>query len=211
MGGREGAWEGRSASDGGELCHCAPLRSGDAGGGRGIAKFQPVQKLAQPLPTGVDGHEAAPAPAARAQENVDREHPPHQGRPGEASGPGRGRALGLWRRRASGRSTAEVGVPGRVRDHFGAQPGAGGQDAVEPEQGKPGRGDEHAEHFDQRQGIEQQVRRAVAAGVGQLVEELPPGALRQSLQRQRALRSASTAAAIRRTPGPMESSRSWPS
>ena len=67
---------------------------GDAGGGRGIAEPEPVQEIAQPRPTGVDGHDAAPAPAAAAQQNVDLEHPPHQGRPGEASGPGRGTARG---------------------------------------------------------------------------------------------------------------------
>jgi hypothetical protein len=42
--------------------------------------------------------------------------------------------------------------------------GAGGQDAVEAEQVKPGRGDEDAELLDELQGIEEQVRRAVAAG-----------------------------------------------
>src|SRR5262245_360459 len=61
----------------------------------------------------------------------------------------------------------------------------GGQDAMGGEQVKPGRGDEHAELLDELQRIEQQVRGAVAARVRQLIEELPPGALRQSLQRQR--------------------------
>ena len=54
-----------------------------------------------------------------------------------------------------------------------------------PEQVKPGRRDEDAELLDELQGIEQQVRGAVPARVGQLIEQLPPGALRQALQRQR--------------------------
>ena len=51
-------------------------------------------------------------------------------------------------------------------DHGGAKLGAGGQDAVEPEQVKPGRGDEDAELLDQLQRIQQQVRGAVPAGRG---------------------------------------------
>jgi hypothetical protein len=51
------------------------------------AEAEPVQEIAQPPPLRVDGHNATAAAAAAAQENVDLEHPPHQGRPGEASGP----------------------------------------------------------------------------------------------------------------------------
>ena len=46
---------------------------------RRLAEPEPVQQLEQPLPTRVDGHDAALAPAARAHENVEREHPPQQG------------------------------------------------------------------------------------------------------------------------------------
>jgi hypothetical protein len=50
--------------------------------GRGYGEGQEsVQEIVQALPTGVDGHDTAAAAAAGAQQNVEVEHPPHQGRP----------------------------------------------------------------------------------------------------------------------------------
>ena len=45
------------------------------------AEPKAVQEIAQPVPTGVDGHDTAAAATAAAQQNVDLEHSPHQGRP----------------------------------------------------------------------------------------------------------------------------------
>jgi hypothetical protein len=44
---------------------------------RRLAEPEPVKEIAQPLPTGVDGHDAAAAATAAAQQNIDLEHPPH--------------------------------------------------------------------------------------------------------------------------------------
>jgi hypothetical protein len=131
----------------------------------------------------------------------------------QSSGTGGGTAPGLWRRRAWRLSTAELGVPARAGDHVGAKLGAGGQDAVDPEQVKPGRGNEDAELLDQLQRIEQQVRRAVAARVGPLVQELPPGALRQALWGQGRAQQVAAGMIVqrptgdKRTPASAEASR----
>jgi hypothetical protein len=53
---------------------------------------------------------------------------------------------------------------------------------MRPQQMEPGSGDEHTEFRDELQRIEYQMRRAVAAGVRQHVQELPAGALRQPVQ-----------------------------
>src|SRR5215468_7537481 len=42
------------------------------------AEPKAVQEIAQPLPTGVDGHDTAAAATAAAQQNVDLEHSPQQ-------------------------------------------------------------------------------------------------------------------------------------
>ena len=60
-------------------------------------------------------------------------------------------------------SPAALGVPARARDHVGAKLGAGGQDPVEPEQVKPGRGDQRAKFLDELHGIQEQMRGAIAA------------------------------------------------
>jgi hypothetical protein len=94
-------WKGRPGPEGDGfdnegLCHSGrveirkSLRRREA---RGLAEAAPVQEIAQPRPTGVNGHNTASAAAAAAQQNVELEHPPHQGRPGEPSGPDKG---GLW-------------------------------------------------------------------------------------------------------------------
>jgi hypothetical protein len=55
---------------------------------------------------------------------------------------------------------------------------------MKPQQMEPGSGDEHTELLNELQRIEYQMRGAVAAGVKQLVQELPAGTLRQALQGQ---------------------------
>jgi hypothetical protein len=87
---------------------------------RRLAESEPVEEIAQPLPTRVDGHDTASAAAAAAEENVDLEHAPHQGRPGEAPGLGSGTALGRWRRKAWRLATGELGVPARAGDQVTA-------------------------------------------------------------------------------------------
>jgi hypothetical protein len=82
-------------------------------------------------------------------------------------------------------STAALGVPARARDNFGAKLGAWGQDAVEPEQMKPGRGDQRAEFLDELQGIQEQMRGSISARMGKLVDELFFGALGESVQGER--------------------------
>ena len=95
-------------------------------------------------------------------------------------GPGlQGPLVRVWR----------AGRPRRLRrraggDHLGAARGMGSQQAMEPQQMKAGGRDEHTEFLDELQGIEQQMRRAVSAGTRQLIQELPPGALRLPLQGQ---------------------------
>jgi len=80
------AWEGRPewrGSDSEVLCHLAVSNHGTLWGRepRRLAEPEPVKEIAQPLPTSVDGHDTAAAAAAAAQQNVEVEHPPHQGRP----------------------------------------------------------------------------------------------------------------------------------
>jgi hypothetical protein len=43
---------------------------------RRFAEPEPVKEIAQPLPTGVDGHDTASAAAAAAQQNVELEQSP---------------------------------------------------------------------------------------------------------------------------------------
>src|SRR5262247_1759895 len=57
---------------------------------RRLAESDPVQEIAQPRPTKVDGHDTAAAAAAAAQQNVNLEHSPHQGGPREAPAPDAG-------------------------------------------------------------------------------------------------------------------------
>lgn len=63
-------------------------------------------------------------------------------------------------------------------------PHRGSQDAMEPQQMEAGGGNEHAEFLDELQRIKQQVRGAIPAGEGQLVEELAAGTLRQPVRCQ---------------------------
>jgi hypothetical protein len=101
-------------------------------------------------------------------------HPLHQGRPGESSRTARGSGEGLGRRRARPRQPTTVlrGAAGE-RDDFGAESGAGGQDAMEAKQVKPGRGNQHAECLDELPGIEEPKRGAIAARMAKLVAGRP--------------------------------------
>jgi len=78
------------------------------------------------------------------------------------------------------------------RDDFGAESGAWGQDAMEAEQMKPRRGNQPAEFLDELQGIQEQMRGAISARMGQLVGELSIGALGESVQGQRGPQEVAT-------------------
>jgi hypothetical protein len=85
------AWKGRPEGDGSDnegLRSLGRVEIRESLGrreARGLAEPEPVKEIAQPLPTGVDGHATTSAAAAAAQQNVDLKHPPHQGRPRESS------------------------------------------------------------------------------------------------------------------------------
>jgi hypothetical protein len=63
---------------------------------------------------------------------------------------------------------------------------------MDPEQVKPGRGDQRAEFLDELQGIQEQMRSAISARMGQLVGELSIGALGESVQGQRGPQEVAT-------------------
>jgi hypothetical protein len=63
-------------------------------------------------------------------------------------------------------------------------PHRGSQDAMEPQQMEAGGGNEHAEFLDELQRIKQQVRGAIQAGMGKLVQQLAGGRFRQPVERQ---------------------------
>lgn len=108
---------------------------------RRLAEREPVQEIAPPRPAGVDGHDTASAAAAAAQQNVDRDHPLHQGRLGESSRSARWSGAGLGRRRIRQlRSTTVLRGAAGARDDVGAESRAWSEDAREAEQVKPRRG-----------------------------------------------------------------------
>ena len=168
----------------------ALVRSGDALAAGGALSPSRSRRSRERLPSGGPGDDAAPPPAARARRTsisntrfikaAQESLPVPQdggGRVSGADGPGRG-----------GPPRAQ----GRVRREIGAESGAWGQEAMEPEQVKPRRGHQPAECLDELQGIQEPMRGAIAARMGKLVGELSMGALGESVQGQRGPQEVAT-------------------
>ena len=157
---------------------------GPPGGGR-VAEAEAIEEIAQPLPGEVNGHEAPPAPAARAAQDIEREHPGHQGRPGERARAGSGQGQAGRRREGLGRqSPGQLSGPAGARDHVGAEPGMRGQEAMEAEQVEAGWRNQAAKFLDELPGLEAERGGAIATRMGQLVEELAGGGFGEAVQGQ---------------------------